>query len=209
MSLGDDMPAPYSGDLRQRVAAAVAEGLSGPLGPSAPAGGGRSSSGPSSRPVGFPASPSVAATLWRGWAKAVGKIRESFAPYLRSLPSAIRFGHADGTWPVAGGNCGGLVGEEDPVPYIIAFRDPSQSARAIWMGSPQMMAPGSELIIYRAANEWHVVPKSSAPDKLPALHLEFDIVGFAKKVLDELGVTMVAGTADDFPRASDAQKKPN
>jgi hypothetical protein len=78
-----------------------------------------------------------------------------------------------------------------------------------WMGSPQMMAPGSELIIYRAANEWHVVPKSSAPDKLPALHLEFDIVGFAKKVLDELGVTMVAGTADDFPRASDAQKKPN
>src|SRR6266481_1933797 len=26
MSLGDDMPAPYSGDLRRRVAAAVAEG---------------------------------------------------------------------------------------------------------------------------------------------------------------------------------------
>jgi hypothetical protein len=26
VSLGDDMPAPYSGDLRQRVAAAVAEG---------------------------------------------------------------------------------------------------------------------------------------------------------------------------------------
>src|ERR1700731_1158830 len=28
MSLGDDMPAPYSGDLRQRVAAAVAQGAS-------------------------------------------------------------------------------------------------------------------------------------------------------------------------------------
>ena len=28
VSLGDDMPAPYSGDLRQRVAAAVAEGAS-------------------------------------------------------------------------------------------------------------------------------------------------------------------------------------
>jgi transposase len=28
MSLGDDMPAPYSGDLRERVAAAVAEGAS-------------------------------------------------------------------------------------------------------------------------------------------------------------------------------------
>jgi hypothetical protein len=57
--------------------------------------------------------------------------RQSIAPYLRSLPSAIRFGHADRAWPVAGGNCGGLVGEEDPVPSIVAFRDPSQSARAI------------------------------------------------------------------------------
>lgn len=77
---------------------------------------------------------------------------------------------------------------------------------AEWMRSVQMMAPGSELIIYRAANEWHVVPKSRAPDKLPALHLQFDIAAFAKKVLDELGVTMVAGTADDFRRAADAQK---
>jgi hypothetical protein len=50
---------------------------------------------------------------------------------MRSLPSAIRFGHADGAWPVAGGNCGGLIGEEDPMTYIVAFRDPSQSARAI------------------------------------------------------------------------------
>jgi len=49
---------------------------------------------------------------------------------MRSLPSAIRFGHADGAWPVAGGNCGGPVGEEDPMTYIVAFRDPSQSARA-------------------------------------------------------------------------------
>jgi hypothetical protein len=82
-----------------------------------------------------------------------------------------------------------------------------------WMGSIQMMARGSsELVIYRAANEWHAVPKSSVPDKLPALHLEFDIAAFAKKVLDELGVTGVAGTADDFQHAADAanaQKKPN
>jgi hypothetical protein len=78
---------------------------------------------------------------------------------------------------------------------------------AEWMGSIQMRAPGSsELVIYRAANEWHVVPKSSVPEKLPALRLEFDILAFAKKVLDELGVTVVAGTADDFQRAANAQK---
>ena len=49
----------------------------------------------------------------------------------RSLPNTIIFGHADGAWPIAGGNCSGLVREEDPVPHIVAFRDPSQSTRAI------------------------------------------------------------------------------
>jgi hypothetical protein len=85
------------------------------------------------------------------------------------LPSMIRFRHADGAWPVAGGNRGGLVGEEDSVPYIVAFRDPSQSAGAI--EAPIALQPPMSTQFARLHAEVGTAVGAYQPVKLLLRHL--------------------------------------
>jgi hypothetical protein len=50
---------------------------------------------------------------------------------VREFPTAIRIRHADGARSVTGGDCGRLVGKEDPVSGVETLGNPPQRTRAI------------------------------------------------------------------------------